>query len=201
MTLNFYKIWSLQEKLFYRYSRLQKEGKDCKKSENILWSILGNSIPIVYPDWGEWEFEYDKLKRSRKQRKKRVKTAIKGIFDAFHEEKLFFLTFTFSERAMSRKANTRRQYVIRYLNKYCLDYIANQDFGDKTNREHYHAVVACDYVHTDFVGGHVHFERIKVRNSSRLANYLDKLTNHAVKDGAGKLLRKRGLVEFDEFPF
>ena len=80
---------------------------------------------------------------------------------------------------------TRRKYVTRALKQMSDRYIANIDYGTKNEREHYHAIVVCDQVdHTLWSEyGAINFERIKATSDSvKLAKYVVKLTNHAMKE-------------------
>lgn len=52
-----------------------------------------------------------------------------------------FITFTFSDQALKTDEKTRRVYVSRCLRDLSKDYIANIDYGTKSEREHYHAII------------------------------------------------------------
>lgn len=96
-----------------------------------------------------------------------------------------FLTLTFKDDVMKKTTReTRRRYVTRFLKSQSSEYVANIDFGEKNHREHYHAVIMCDKVdNTAWRYGAIDFERVRVSNDSskRLAKYVCKLTNHAIK--------------------
>lgn len=51
-----------------------------------------------------------------------------------------FLTFTFTDKALTTDEKTRRVYVSRTLRDLSREYIANIDYGTKSEREHYHAI-------------------------------------------------------------
>ena len=54
----------------------------------------------------------------------------------------YFVTLTFRDEVFANTtAETRRRAVSRVLRGVCFRYVANIDFGDKTEREHYHAIV------------------------------------------------------------
>lgn len=97
-----------------------------------------------------------------------------------------FVTLTFKPDIMeSTSKETRRKYVTRALKQMSDKYIANIDFGTKNEREHYHAIVVADNVCRDYWKdyGAINFERIKQTSDSvKLAKYVVKLTNHAMKE-------------------
>lgn len=95
----------------------------------------------------------------------------------------FFLTLTFTNKVLKETSEeTRRKYVQRYLKGVSVLYVANIDYGKKKGREHYHAVVQMDRVDASlWVYGNLDYEKIYNPNEEALANYTDKLVNHAIK--------------------
>lgn len=98
----------------------------------------------------------------------------------------FFLTLTFTDSVFSStNQKTRRLYVSRYLKSITNNYVGNIDFGSLNGREHYHAVVLCDNIdHNDWPYGAINFELITYNENcnDKIAKYINKLTNHAIKD-------------------
>lgn len=122
----------------------------------------------------------------------RIYNAFRLRYSRLHkkiEEMLFsgtciFLTLTFTDEVLANtNEQTRRKYVSRCLKKYNTKYIANIDYGEKNEREHYHAIILTEnFNHKDWQYGIVNFERVKQTSDCKaLANYINKLTNHAVK--------------------
>ena len=97
-----------------------------------------------------------------------------------------FLTLTFKDDILNNTSReTRRRYVTRFLKSQSDWYVANIDYGSLNHREHYHAVIKCDKVdNTAWSYGAIDFERVRVSDNSskRLAKYVCKLTNHAIKE-------------------
>lgn len=95
-----------------------------------------------------------------------------------------FLTLTFTDEALKLQASTRRKYVTRFLKGCSKYYIGNIDYGAKNGREHYHAIVLTDNVDfSKWTMGAINGKRIiKSSNPLKLAKYISKLTNHAVKE-------------------
>lgn len=107
------------------------------------------------------------------------------ISDFLSKGTCIFVTLTFRDSVLeSTSADTRRQYVRKFLKCCSSYYVANIDFGDLNDREHYHGIVVCENV--DMAGwkyGYSYCERIKTTsNRLRLAKYISKLANHAVKE-------------------
>lgn len=97
-----------------------------------------------------------------------------------------FLTLTFTDETLANTSpETRRRYVTRFLKEQCDLYVANIDFGKNKGREHYHAVVASG--HIDLTPWHklgaIKAQHIRDNsNPKKLASYVAKLTNHAIKE-------------------
>ena len=137
------------------------------------------------------------------QRKKRLRQRVERIME---KGSTYFLTLTFSDDTLSNTdVKTRRTYVARFLKSVSDDYVGNVDFGKLNGREHYHAVIHSDklddiqYQYTNRFGwicgdcdqfadwSKLGFYSIKTcgkdeKDKQKLAWYVSKLTNHAVKE-------------------
>lgn len=132
-----------------------------------------------------------KINHAEYERVKRLKERVKYMLLS---GKCLFLTLTFTDDTLANTtAKARRVAVVRYLKKFDSMYIANIDFGadeTKTMREHYHAIIQCDKI--DLAPwrkyGQINVRRIRNRNiendKTKLAKYISKLSNHAVKENA-----------------
>lgn len=110
-----------------------------------------------------------------------------------------FITLTFTDEILTKtSALTRRRYVARYLKQQSPFYVANIDFSPDKNREHYHAVVSsrCDL--SQWVYGFTFAEQVRVHDfdRNRVARYVAKLTNHAlkVKQVSQRLIYSRDVI-------
>lgn len=112
---------------------------------------------------------------------KRKTRLIKRVENLLTEECLF-VTFTFTDSVLQHtKQDTRRKYIQRYLKNY--NYVANIDFSPNKNREHYHAILQTTNIDLDgWQYGFIHYRHINISNSEKLATYITKLSNHAVKN-------------------
>jgi hypothetical protein len=127
------------------------------------------------------------LNQSRYKRKQRVQERIKS----YVLSGAYFLTLTFTNEVLnSTSEDTRRQYVRRWLKSFSNNYIANIDYGDKTEREHYHCVIQQHDQITTWQYGFMNKKIIRTENNSleRISKYISKLTNHSLKN-SGKLKR------------
>ncbi len=119
---------------------------------------------------------------------KRVIRLRNRITDMVLNADCLFLTFTFTDENLRRiSAFNRRRYVQRYIQALNVPYVANIDFGKKKGREHYHALVGIDRVdYKKWSKKCGNLNGLKVRNETadveRLAKYVAKLTNHAMKE-------------------
>lgn len=125
--------------------------------------------------------EAKKINHASYQRANRLKQRISTII----QKDSLFLTFTFTDEVLQRtSSDTRKQYVRRFLNAFNVPYVANIDFGSKNGREHYHAILQMPKINlTQWKYGALNGKII--RNTSddiKLAKYISKLTNHAIKE-------------------
>lgn len=127
----------------------------------------------------------DKLLKTNRARAKRLAKKIENIN---LNNKGYFITLTFKDEVLSRtNKETRRKYVARTLRAISNNFVANIDFGDENQREHYHAVIESngkpmlnDWQDTM---GYVDIAKIGKKKSdiTKLAKYTSKLTYHALK--------------------
>lgn len=144
--------------------------------------------------------EHEKIKNcerifnAHRKKSERLKKRIETLL----EKDCVFITFTFTDKVLENtSATTRRRYISRELNSLNVPYIANIDFGKQNEREHYHGIAQVDYINRDSYDlGGIYVERIYNKNSLSLAKYINKLTNHALKEttGSDRLLysKKKG---------
>lgn len=115
----------------------------------------------------------------------RVHRLKKRIKNMLLNSNCIFVTLTFRDDVLQNtSSDTRHAYIKRFLNSLNCDYVANIDYGSMEEREHYHALVNCDKINSkDYKLGAINFERVRNTNDSgKLANYISKLTNHAIKE-------------------
>lgn len=175
---NKYNPYSLEKKL--RGSKWNKTDFNyCGVSLNWINSSL-------FLDWlyKNKDFkEYYKVNNKRSKQNRRVKNRICDIY--FNDDFSYFITLTFNDKSLELKESTRHKYVLNFLKKYCVRYIANIDYGSENGREHYHAVgsILTDLDNVVWKYGFIYIEEIrKATDDIKLAQYMNKLTNHALKE-------------------
>ena len=123
-----------------------------------------------------------RIHNAKIKRVARLRRRIKKICS----ERAYFLTLTFTDAVLDDTTKEkRRRYVREHLKKISTDFVANIDYGSKNDREHYHAVVRCQYLDYNFWPyGIMYAEVINPIDDSNLclAKYVSKLTNHAIKE-------------------
>lgn len=175
---------------------LQKKVSKSKYANDILHltgEVIGNCIDYnqaleiekdcLSNNPREW-LEAEKINHAYYARVKRLKKKISSMLQSGN---CIFLTFTFSDYTLSHTcSNTRRQAVRRFLSQYNTEYVANIDFGKQNGREHYHALILADNVdYSAYKYGSLNGKRVRSSNDYvKLAKYISKLTNHAIKDTA-----------------
>lgn len=189
-------IHYLIRKLRYKYKQL-----DDRKHTAILNNILWYSYSVVY---GSDEYaKHARAVNARKAQKRRYNRKLLDMCEAYDE--LYFVTLTFTDDVFeSTNEDTQHRYARRWLTDNCRDYLANEDFGKKNGRRHYHAVVAKKSTIEPWKYGYYNIKSVKMGKKEdvyRITSYMLKLTNHANKLGTGKQFSKRGLKEVDNLPF
>lgn len=120
-----------------------------------------------------------KRARSFQARKKRLQNRIDFMLA---NGDCIFVTLTIARDDYTFKYV--RDKVTEFLRQFDF-YVANADWGKLNNRLHYHAVIMTEHVdHRSWPLGLINFERVYVSEKSckKLAKYVAKLTNHAVKE-------------------
>lgn len=150
-------------------------------------------LKLLQDNQEEYE-EYGRISHARYSRVSRLK---KRIADIIVGHNALFLTLTFTDEKLANTIPSfRRKAVQRFLKQFNVAYVGNIDFGKKNHREHYHAVIRIDKIdYSLWKYGAIH--GLKIRNSvkvdeetgelscediTKLARYVAKLTNHAIKE-------------------
>lgn len=130
--------------------------------------------------------EVQKIYNANIQRTKRLRKRIEKMLLTYS---CLFITLTFNDETLSNTTSEqRRKAVVKYLKLFNAPYIANIDFGSQNQREHYHCLIGCDNI--DLTKwrkyGNINVQRVRNRSinndKTRLAKYICKLTNHAIKE-------------------
>lgn len=188
----------------------------CCKEEDAdlyceLWQTAKDERAKLQAQLGDDRIgEIERLSNRNKRRWMRVRSAVRAMLQ---HSGVCLVTLTFDDETLfGTNETTRRTYVRKYLSKQSERYIANRDFGKKNGREHYHALVVGTINFKEWKHGTANAKKVKVPKDgekdavARLSKYIDKITNHALKDTAcDRLIWSRSFtqnkqVEEDELP-
>lgn len=123
-----------------------------------------------------------RINRSDYSKVSRVRERVQALLYLSSEP--VFMTFTLADAALGKYSYS---YIVKTLHNFLrsnFDYaICNEDYGAKNGRLHFHALVSsradCSFWINKF--GAVNSKPIVLGNSTAIAKYIAKLTNHAVK--------------------
>lgn len=134
--------------------------------------------------------EYDRILNARYNKISRIKRRF--VFLISRYKFIYFCTFTFDDKLIKKCDRTKRDLIKASLNSFDSDikFILNVDYGTKTEREHYHCLVGTNKssslrqhlknVYPCRTG--VEFVPCSVSDIKRLSKYINKLSNHCLKD-------------------
>ncbi len=176
LSLTYFKIYQ-EDKALYETGEIIENWKPLNENEIQIYQMMAKAFPE------EWKEAY-RVNDASYHRTKRLKDRIQKMITS---GSCIFLTLTFRNDVLnSTSQETRKRYIKRALKTMSDKYIANIDYGSKKEREHYHAIVLCDKVSQEqWKYGNLDFERVRIHeedSSVKIAKYITKLTNHAIKE-------------------
>ena len=122
--------------------------------------------------------ECERIINADYKRVKRVRTRIAKIINS---DSPVFITLTISDKYYKKLSiTTFIIYATRCLSKYD-DYVGNEDWGEENGRFHLH-FVACGRAKFNWLYGFVDVKPIIYKNDISLAKYINKITNHSLKE-------------------
>lgn len=165
---------------FYAYDVKRSASREEFEKALLVEAIQYEENPI------EWN-EAKRINKATFNRNTRLKKRIEKMLTS---GTCLFLTLTFDDHTMSETtAETRRKYVLRFFEQFGVRYIANVDYGERNGREHYHAIIEIekiDYHLWEY--GIINGQKVRYNaddksdvSALRLAKYVSKLVNHAIK--------------------
>lgn len=168
-------------------------------------------------------------KQRRKNKRSRANTKIyemirfKKIAKSLNV-KLVFITMTLNEKYINREDRTKAKLIDSWIKKHFIRAIVNKDFGDKTEREHYHAIgitteeiepiylengtpkkskkgyPLLELTEKNYILGHEPtIQIIDIDDITKLKDYLLKLNNHSNKTSAKSRLRDIKGIKWEYF--
>jgi hypothetical protein len=124
------------------------------------------------------------LYNSSKQRRRRLKKRVEVIIS----KPSIFFTLTFTDYDLENLSfEQRRKAVCRFLKQFNSLYVANVDFGSENGREHYHGLIQVPKIELSSWRdkfGNINVKRVysSTDSATKLAKYINKLTNHCIKN-------------------
>lgn len=182
--------------------------KEYCKTHRKLYKKLNGDFKAIEAElktlYGENEKPLRLIKKGLKSQNNKLKKHISYLVNTESLD-VYFGSYTIDDKKRKRpiKKETLKKYVQRILDN-CEDYIINYDYGEENGRLHIHTIEAypkgykCikDKGHSNYrkrVGG---CKLRRVRNNSNsiaaLSRYINKLTNHALKEKQEYLSCKKG---------
>lgn len=154
----------LVHRLRYRYTVTEND-----KLNSILSNILWYSVPVVYINWFVDIKNAENKIAAAERRRFRYREYVRSM--ALHNQyyTIGLLTLTFKNEVLNNTSSSSRlDYVRKYLNLVSRDYFCCIDFGKRTGREHYHAIVVFDVPLEPFVVGKKKKQYLRVRFDDHL---------------------------------
>lgn len=129
-------------------------------------------------------------KQNQINKKYRLKKHIKEILNKSINN-TFFITLTFNNKTLKKtNEQTRLRYIKEYLNNQTEYYILNKDYGNKNNREHYHAlVISYSLINLNLYNqkyGDINIKRINKYKNQKIDTITKYLLNHFLKETSTK---------------
>lgn len=171
--------------------------------DSLRWQFYIARVREIERDYPTLYEELIRIVNADRQRRLRLKNRISGILN---KGNAYFVTLTFTDETLSNtQPHIRRKYVRELIKTISNDYVGNIDYGKKNGREHYHVVLhteqlqgiqykyfrgsgySCDYaLALDSWSKYGKYFIKQCGNdesdSTALAKYTCKLTNHAIKE-------------------
>lgn len=183
--------------------KVKKIKKELYHKDKTIVSDEEGIVDQVYSlSWEDWKKDhkdqpkYDCAIRLLQSSHNKIKKIRKKVRELIENGNAIFITLTFTDDVLSKtSALTRRRYVARYLKQQSDVYVANIDFSPK-QREHYHAIVGSRCNLEAWTYGFSFAEKIRNQDKDlkRTTNYVAKLTNHALKVNATRLIYSRDVL-------
>lgn len=164
----------------FLYDRATPENH-CEHNFEDAVSINSSFLTLNEEMTKKWK-EAEKINHAWYERKKRLETRIGNMLK---KGTCLFVTLTFTDSVLQTTSfETRRRYISRFFKTLNCQYVANVDFGKENGREHYHAITLCDHIDNKLYNyGAINFKKIKQTSDVvKLAKYVSKLANHAIKE-------------------
>lgn len=149
--------------------------------------------------------DYERLLCARYMKVSRVKKHL--IYLLCRYNYIWFCTFTFNDYYINKCDRTKRDLIKNVINVRDFKYILNIDYGKKTEREHYHCIIATNdnldlnkYLQENYsCFCSALLCNTTIDDIKRLTKYINKLTNHCIKATTKKQRIYYNFNAYDDF--
>lgn len=153
--------------------------------------------------------EYERILSARYMKVSRIKKRI--VYLLCRHKYNYFCTFTFDNNNILKCDRTKRDMIKKALYDFDnnIKFILNIDYGKKTEREHYHAIVSTNCACNLDMFLHLRYENfclakkitINQLGVKKLSKYINKLSNHATKESTKRSRLYYNFKGYDEFKY
>jgi hypothetical protein len=133
--------------------------------------------------------------KSHEKHNTRLNKRITRILDTEHA---YFITFTLDDAHINLKQKSHIKKITQALSQAnVIDYTLNNDYGDLTNRLHYHCIATFSLplnyttIQQDYQYGALNIKKIINKDIKALSEYIQKLKNHTIKNSVHFITYKR----------
>lgn len=208
-------LWEFVNKVFWNYhflsmiefTDISTKAKYITNNENI--DYVRNSADEAHNLYLEFiKFSDDdlikfkalyRIKLNMLMRKYRYKRILKDWLNKGLQ--VVFLSLTFDDNQLEKGFDSCRKFITSWLADHCDDYMANDDYGDDTNRLHFHAIAILKNNSYDLQKTYIdkfqvqHYKLLNYpyisdvsmvirSDTDRVTKYFNKIANHAFKASA-----------------
>lgn len=172
-----------------------RQSRDSKFSKDYDINLLNKVIEYNHKKYLAFkqgkEFvinkDFEKILNARYCKMSRIRKRL--IFLLSRYKTIWFCTFTFDNYYINKSDRSKRDLIKSVLKTHDFKFILNIDYGKKTEREHYHAIVASNLsmdINQYFQEFYPCFClaiqcKTDFDDFKRLSKYINKLTNHCIK--------------------
>jgi len=135
----------------------------------------------------------DNTNKSDEKYTLRIYKRVKTMLD---EKYTYFITYTINDISLEKTTEIQHVKKIKATLPGATYYLINNDYGDLTNRLHYHALASFSHEYdttllNQYQYGYTNIKPIKDKDAYALGQYILKLTNHTIKKSVAKIWRSR----------
>lgn len=171
---NFYRVNQLRRQVY----KLQLDIEDLQDAMTFYQNFFDIVLYDMYID----SFHEKLCSLFSSNRNKKCKRYADKVKQLLISSDCVFGTLTLRDCELDIDEEIQRKRIQRFFKKLNCRYICNIDFGWENERKHYHFIADVRHIDCDlWKYGFAYIEPIKNKKEFSLADYINKMTNHAVK--------------------